>query len=391
MCCCYDPVISYLSLMTDRIQKWRLILGKPADPARKVELSGKEAELDRAVEALYDSNRKGGLGDSAPNVNRWLGDIRRYFPKPVVQIMQKDALERLGLYQMLSEPELLEELEPSVELIATLLSLKHVIPDQTKETARLVVRKLVEQLQRELENPMRQAISGALDRSAVNRRPRLREIDWHRTIRANLRHYQPDRKLLIPEVVLGYGRKERSLKHVILLVDQSASMAESLVYAGVLGAVLASLPSIQTHFLVFDTQVADLTEQVTDPVDLLFGLQLGGGTDIDRALALAQKRVERPTETVLVLISDLFEGGDAGSMLARMASLQALGVTIVSLLALDDRGAPAFDQGLATQLASMGIPAFACSPDRFPSLMGATLQGRNLSGWLSEEGIHPRG
>ncbi|MCB0678576.1 MAG: VWA domain-containing protein, partial [Saprospiraceae bacterium] len=358
--------------MTDRIQKWRLILGKPADPARKVELSGKEAELDRAVEALYDSNRKGGLGDSAPNVNRWLGDIRRYFPKPVVQIMQKDALERLGLYQMLSEPELLEELEPSVELIATLLSLKHVIPDQTKETARLVVRKLVEQLQRELENPMRQAISGALDRSAVNRRPRLREVDWHRTIRANLRHYQPDRKLLIPEVVLGYGRKERSLKHVILLVDQSASMAESLVYAGVLGAVLASLPSIQTHFLVFDTQVADLTEQVTDPVDLLFGLQLGGGTDIDRALALAQKRVERPTETVLVLISDLFEGGDAGSMLARMASLQALGVTIVSLLALDDRGAPAFDQGLATQLASMGIPAFACSPDRFPSLMGAT-------------------
>src|SRR5690606_8343236 len=171
-----------------------------------------------------------------------------------------------------------------VHLVATILTLKHAIPNQTKATARLVVQKVVTELIRRLQNPTRQAINGALNRAVRNRRPRHREIDWDRTIRANLRHYQADYKTIIPETLIGYGRKRSALRDVILCLDQSGSMATSVVYGSIFGAVLASLPALRTSLVVFDTAVVDLTANLQDPVDLLFGVQLGGGTDIQKAL-----------------------------------------------------------------------------------------------------------
>jgi len=266
----------YFYKMEERVRKWRLILGKDADKNNddQVSLSPEMKGMDDVLDALYDSERQAGLGSSSPNVNRWLGDIRKYFPSSVVQLMQKDALERLNLEQMLLEPELLEAVEPDVNLVGTLLSLMKVLPRKTKSTARAVVQKVVEDLEKRLKNPLRQAIQGAINRSVRNRRPKHNEIDWNKTIRANLKTYQTEFNSIIPEVLIGHGKKGQSLKDVILLVDQSGSMANSMVYAGVFGAVMASLRSVKTHMVVFDTSVVDLTEELDDPVDLLFATQL---------------------------------------------------------------------------------------------------------------------
>jgi Mg-chelatase subunit ChlD len=301
--------------------------------------------------------------------------------------MQEDALERLNLRQMLLEPEMLEAVEPDVHLVANLLSLSHVMPGKTKETARLVVRRVVEELERRLADPLRQAVTGSLNRATRNRRPRHHEMDWPRTIRANLKHYQPDYRTIIPETRIGYGRKRSSLRDVILCVDQSGSMATSVVYAGIFGAVLASLPAVQTRVVVFDTAVVDLTDELHDPVELLFGTQLGGGTDINRALAYCQGLVRQPQETILVLISDLYEGGNRGEMLKRMAALGAAGVQMVVLLALNDDGAPSFDHTIAASLAGLGLPAFACTPDLFPDLMAAAITRQDVAQWAAVRGL----
>lgn len=376
------------SLPDERVRRWRLVLGGDKADGTGYTLSGDDAGMDGALAALYDSDRQGGLGSSSPNVARWLGDIHTYFPHSVVQVMQKDALERLDLKQLLAEPELLEQLEPDVHLAATLLSLKNILPGKTRDTARKVVRKVVEDLERRLAEPLRQAVRGSLDRASRTQRPRHHEIDWARTIRANLRHYQPQYRTIIPQKRIGYARRKGSaLRHVILCVDQSGSMASSVVYAGIFGAVLASLRAIRTRVVVFDTAVVDLTDMLDDPVDLLFGVQLGGGTDINRALAYCQTLVERPHDTILVLISDLYEGGPKDEMVRRAKVLVDSGVTMVALLALNDQGAPSYDHAMAARLAELGVPSFACTPDLFPDLMAAAIQRQDLGAWAAMEGI----
>jgi Mg-chelatase subunit ChlD len=342
-----------MSAETERLRRWRLILGGAADSIcteSGMALNETDLAMDRVLRALYDSDRRGSLGSSQPNVARWLGDIREYFPSSVVRVMQQDALQRLNLRQMLLEPELLASVEPDVHLVANLLALKSVLPNKTKDTARMVVRKVVDDLMRKLANPVRQAVQGSLYRAARNRRPRHAEIDWRRTIQANLRHYQKEYRTIIPENRIGFGRKRSSLRDVILCVDQSGSMAASVVYASVFGAVLASLPAMSTRMIVFDTAVVDLTDQMDDPVDLLFGVQLGGGTDINRALSYCQEVTRRPEETILVLVSDLYEGGNKDELLRRAATLAAAGVQMIALLALNDNSARSYDHEIATAI-----------------------------------------
>jgi len=383
--------------MTDeaeRLRRWRLVLGADAQEGIGCNLVGDDRGMDRVLAALYGSagdcgERSAGLGASAPNVTRWLGDIRTYFPSPVVRVMQKDALERLNLQQMLLEPEMLEAVEPDVHLVATLVSLGRVIPEGTKDSARRVVRKVVEELERRLAEKTVRAVRGSLDRAARTSRPRPADIDWDRTIRANLKTYQPERRTIIPEKLLGNARRRKSasLRDIILCVDQSGSMASSVVYSGIFGAVLASIRSVNTRMVAFDTSVADLTEDLQDPVDLLFGVQLGGGTDINRALAYCQTLVARPAETVLVLITDLYEGGDRNAMLKRAADLTASGVNMVCLLALSDDGAPSHDPELAAALANLGVPAFACTPELFPDLMATAIQKQDLDLWAARNDL----
>lgn len=386
-----SPTHFTLEEVSDKIKKWRLILGQESDPERSVSLEKEQQHVDSALEALYQSERKGGLGDSSPKLHRWLGDIRKYFPTPMVQVLQRDAMERLGIQRMLLEPELLESLEPDISLVSALLGLKNAIPVQTRETARMVVQKLVRQLEEQLRTPLEQSVRGALTRSSRTRRPKGKEIDWDRTIRANLKHYQPEQKSLVLESLIGQGRKKRSVKELILLVDQSGSMISSIVYSGIIGSVLASINSLKTSFVVFDTQVADLSGLLDDPLELLFSTQLGGGTDINQALAYAQQLVTYPAETILVVISDLYEGGNVSDTLTRYRQLVHSGVRVLNILALSDEGAPDYDRKLARQLSNMGIPSFACTPEKFPGLMGALLSGREVEAWMEGEGVVPKG
>jgi Mg-chelatase subunit ChlD len=379
-----EPTLS----LKERTRRWKLALG---DEDRSG-LSERDARLSAALDALYMPARKGrgGLGASAPRVARWLGDIREFFPTPVVQVIQKDAFERLNLKSLMLEPEFLATLEADVHLVADLMSLRAAIPEKAKDTARGVVRKVVNELLARLELKTVSAIRGALQRSQRTRRPRAADIDWRRTIAANLRHYQPEQRTIVPETLVGHQRRARTranVHRIVLCVDQSGSMATSVVYASIFAAVLASIPGVDTRLVCFDTSVIDLTEQLRDPVDVLFGIQLGGGTDINGALAYCERHVEQPSRTNLVLISDLFEGGNAESMLARTAALKQSGVNVIVLLALSDDGHPAYNTEHAAKIAAMDCPVFACTPDQFPDLMAVALTGRGVAEWAAANDI----
>ncbi|MBX2854112.1 MAG: VWA domain-containing protein [Rhodobacteraceae bacterium] len=381
----------------ERERRWRLMLGTDED-----RLSTGDQQLCRALSALYDDGdegdgkrkgrgaRRGGLQRSAPSVAKWMGDIREHFPASVVQVIQRDAFERLGLKQMLMEPEFLAAVEADVNLIADLMSLRSVIPEKTKDTARAVVAKVVAQLMERLERRTAEALRGALDRSKRTNRPRFADIDWSRTIQRNLRHYQPDRQVIIPENLVGFMRKQRrlvDLDEVVLCVDQSGSMASSVIYASIFAAVMASLPVVATKLICFDTTILDLTEELADPVDVLFGVQLGGGTDINQAVAYCKGKIERPAKSHLVLITDLYEGGDAEELLGRLASLIGAGVNVIVLLALTDSGRPGYHASLAGKVAGLGAPVFACTPDLFPDLMASALRRDDLHAWAARNDI----
>lgn len=384
----------------DLLTRWRLILGGAESDGTGQPLPDSVAPLDAALDALYEFERRkkfqykttgnaeeaartGTGGGSNPAVARWLGDIRRYFPQSVVQILQKDAFAMRGLQQkLLLDQQVLEEVSPDVHLVATLLELKHLMPTATKETARLVVRKVVEALMAQLKYKTEQAIAGALHKQVRKRTQRWTDLDWNATIRKNLRHYQPTLGTIIPEVRLGFARRDKRVpKEVILCIDQSGSMGASVVYASIYSAVLATLPGIKTRLVAFDTQVVDLTEQLGDPVEVLFGLQLGGGTDINFALSYCQQLISRPTSTILIVLSDLFEGGNQVKMRERFQLLSESGVQLIGLLALSDEGTPAYHHANALFLSNLGGPVFACTPDRFPELMAAALNQQDLSNY----------
>lgn len=377
----------------ERERRWRLAVG--ADDPRSFALSAEDRRLSTALSALYGDGeqtsgdtrkRRGGLGRSAPKVAQWLGDIRSFFPQPVVQVIQKDAFERLDLKQMLVEPEFLQTVEADVNLVAALISLRNVMPSKTKDLARAVIADIVAKLIERLEQKTAEAIRGALDKGRRTNRPRPRDIDWRRTIQANLRHYQPEHKTIVPDKLVGFQRRQRrlvDLDEVVLCVDQSGSMASSVVYASIFAAVMASLPVVKTRLVCFDTAIVDLTDDLADPVEVLFGVQLGGGTDINRAVAYCAEHIERPTKSHLVLVTDLYEGGNGVEMLQRLAALVRAGVNVVVLLALTDGGRPAYDARMVGLVAQLGIPVFTCTPDIFPDLMAAALRRDDITAWAA--------
>lgn len=386
------------------LEKWRLILGGDDADGTGFTLSDDLSQVDLALTALYEFERnksfdygqekgKGGTEGSNPGIARWLGDIRKYFPVSVVNVMQNDALKHPELQKkMLFEPEILEKAEADVHLIATLMELGKLIPAKTKETARRVVQKVVDELIAKLEQKTISTLNGALDKSSRNRRPRHNEINWDATIRKNLKNYLPEYKTIIPEQRIGYGRKsKKSLKDIILCIDQSGSMGTSVVYSGIFGAVISSLPNVKTKMIVFDTQVADLTEDLKDPVDLLFGVQLGGGTDINLALQYCQELVTKPDDTILVLITDLYEGGNVTEMHRRAKELANSGVQVICLLALNDDGCPSYDQKNAMEFSKNGIPVFACTPDMFPDLMSAAIKKLDMKQWAGDHDLILKG
>ncbi|WP_127579390.1 VWA domain-containing protein [Paenibacillus koleovorans] len=400
------------TLDQEKVKRWRLILGEAAE--EKLQPLGAGATLDEesrimdeALAAIYDGtagspgspggpgsrqaggagtggvgvgSRKAGLGPSAPKLAKWLGDIRTFFPTDIVSVIQTDAIERRGLKQLLLEPELLSQVKPDIQMVATLMALKGMVPEQTKETARQLVQAVVEEITKRLSQELQRAVTGALNRRRHSPLPSISGLDWDRTIRRNLKHYDQERKLLLPEKVYFFDRARRSKEWTVILdIDQSGSMANSVIYASIIGSIFASMPALDTRVVAFDTEVVDLSEQcATDPVDMLFGIQLGGGTDINKSIAYCEPFISEPKKTLFILVSDLFEGGNRSEMLLRLEAMHQAGVKVLCLLALSDDGKPSYDENVAKKLASFGIPCFGCSPDRLPELIEGALKGQDL-------------
>lgn len=368
-------------------ERWQLMLGADEELGG---LRGSLQAMDRALGALYNTgddaeDRRGGLGASAPSVTRWLGDIRNYFPNRVVRVMQTDAIERLGVRSLLTEPEVLETLEPDVHLVATLAQLSSVIPERSKATARAVVAKVARQVEEKIADRLQQSVLGALNRASRTSRPRPGDIDWNRTIAANLKNYVPELGTVVPERLIGHGRRHRGIqKEFTICMDQSGSMSSSVVYASIMAAVMASIRSLRTTLVAYDTAVTDLTPLLSDPVDVIFGTQLGGGTDTSPAIEYCRQTITQPADSVFILISDLYDS-DPKRMLAQVGELLGSGVQVVVLLALSDDGVPAYNHDVAKQLAGMGVPAFGCTPDAFPGLLAAAIHGEDLGRWADEQ------
>ena len=364
--------------------RWRLALGpEPAGAGglwgeAEAALAGEPtlAGVDRALDFLYGEERQGGLQGSMPYVPTWLGDIRRYFPREVVAFMEKDAIERRGLKQLLLEPETLAGLEKDVGLVATILSFKSLMPDQTRQTARQVVAEIVEELRKKLENQTRQAVLGALRRDRHSPLKLARNLDVRRTVREGLRNYQPELGRIVPGRIYFYANQRRYHEwQIVILVDQSGSMGESVVYASIIAAVFASLSALDTRLVFFDTEVADVSDELSDPVEVLFGVQLGGGTDIARAVRYGATLVTRPEKTIFLLITDLYEGGDSADLLRQLAALVEGRTKVLCVLALNDGGTASFNRDLARKVAALDIPAFAATPNRLVEAVERALRG----------------
>ena len=383
----------------EQLKRWRLVLGKESQDSLAemsdggMSLSDDQMEMDEALAAIYDETegegdgdrRSAGLGGSAPRLAKWLGDIRTYFSEDVVTVIQQDAIERKGMEHLLFESEMLKNVQPNVQLVGTLMSLQGKIPERTKETARAVVRAVVERIKLSLEQPIRQAVMGALNRNEHSPIPNVSSIDWKWTIGRNLKNYNKDLGTIIPERVWFFSRAQRTNNWTVIVdMDQSGSMADSVVYGAVCGSIFASLPALDTRVVAFDTEVVDLTEKCgDDPVDMLFGVQLGGGTDINKSVAYCEQFISDPSRTLFVLLTDLYEGGNEAQLVRRMGEMVASGVRCICLLALSDTGVPYFDEGLARKLAKLGIPCFGCTPQKLPELLEGALRGDELEALAS--------
>lgn len=380
--------------MKEKMKRWRLVLGNASESQFQTGLDGglllsaEEVLMDEALAALYDQGKGAGLGQSGGyHLSKWLGDVRTFFPDDVVSVIQADAIERKGLSQLLFEPESLRNVKPSIEMVATLMTLKGKIPERTKDTARELVRAVVEEIKLLLENDVQRAVKGAINRQKRSTVPSgANYIDWKYTIQRNLKHYDLERKIIIPERFYFFNQKRKSSQwNIILDIDQSGSMADSVIYASIIGSIFASIPTLKTHVVAFDTEILDLSEKCKeDPVDMLFGIQLGGGTDINKSLAYCEQFISDPGKTIFILISDLYEGGNQAGMLRRMKEMRESGVKVIALLALSDKGVPSYDESNARRLAAMGIPCFGCTPERLPELLEDALMGKDLSGWTGK-------
>ena len=356
-----------------------MALGALEDQQGEEDLNQLEQEIDQSLSKLYQGEKEGSLTRSRNLSSKWFANIRSLFPKAVVRVVQKDAIEKFGIKKLLSQPDFLNEVEPDIGLVASILSVKDALTPDALASARILVKRLSTMLEQRLKFKILDRLAGRRDPKERTSNPRPIEIDWDLTIRHNLKHYQPDLRTIIPQVMIGRPRRHRALKRVILLVDQSASMTQSFIYAAILGSVMASIRSLKTHLVIFDTEVVDLTHHLDDPVELLMQAQLGGGTNIQRAMQYAGQLQQGDLETVVVLISDLFEGAPEDLLINKTQYLLSRGARVIVILALDDEGLPTYDRQMATRLAALQVPAFAAAPEIFPEIMSAALNGDDLA------------
>ena len=370
----------------DTLPRWRLVLGRYANEplGNGAGLGERQLRMERALDFLYsreyqergqrdEDNREGTLDPSQIAVPDWLAEVRELFPRETVETVERHALDRYGLHELVTDPEVLSKLEPSFDLLRILLTFRGQMRGRVLDEARRLIRHVVEEIRARIEPQVRNAFVGRIDRSRRGRRPSARNLDWRGTIRRNLKHWDPERRRLLVEEVRFFARQERRLPWtVILAVDQSGSMGRSVIHSAVMAGILAGLPLIDVRLVAFDTSVVDLSGFVDDPVEVLMSVQLGGGTDIGRALAYCESLIQDPARTAVVLVSDFCEGADPARLLALCRRLAEARVKLLGLAALDEEAAPAYDRAMAERLAALGMEIAALTP-------------RRLAQWLAQK------
>ncbi|MEU5940447.1 VWA domain-containing protein [Micromonospora sp. NPDC047548] len=357
--------------MTDpSLERWRLVLGEPAQDCLGA-LGAEAAARDAALDWLYGRDeelgrrdvRRGGSGPSVLTTVDWLDEITRLFPRETVERLERDAVERYEIHDVVTDPQVLARVEPSPTLLRAVLRTKHLMNPEVLRLARRIVEAVVRQLMERMAAEVRQSFSGARVRRPSRFR-QARNFDVRRTIHANLAHWRPEERRLHVRTPHFFSRTRRHLDRwqVILLVDQSGSMTGSVIHAAVTAACLWGLPGVRTHLVAFDTEVVDLTAAVDDPVELLMKVQLGGGTDIARAVAYGAQLIENPRRTILVLITDFYEGGSEAQLVRGVRQLVEQGTHVLGLAALDEEANPAYDRAMAQRLADAGAGVGAMTP-----------------------------
>ena len=359
------------------LNRWRLVLGR--DSSGHIPDSNMPVnfiQMEELLEFLYSregsaDSREGGNGASALTVAEWINKVRVLFPQQTVEILERHALERYELTELLNDKEVLEKLEPNVDLLKTILSLKHMMNGDVLETAKRIVRKVADELTKKLESQVKAALTGKRSRSNSSQTRSIRDFDFDRTVRANLKNYDTENKRIMLERVYFHGRTRSFNKwRVIICVDESGSMLGSVIHSAVMAGIFAHMPMLDTRLVIFDTSVVDLSGYADDPVDVLMSVQLGGGTDIGGALGYCESLVEAPERTILVLVSDLYEGGARNVMYSRFAGLVESGVKVIALTALDAEANPCYDRNAAQTIADMGVHVGAMTPDKLAEWVG---------------------
>lgn len=388
--------------MNDRIEnikRWRLLLGKDSEKnfedktGLSCVLSEEEMLISNALDAIYDHSNhdlenggaRAGNGYSVPKISKWLGDIRKLFDKDIVQIIQNDAIERKGMKQLLLEPEVICNMTPDISLACTLLTLKNQVPERSKQAVRDYIESIVDDINKRIQNDVQKAVSAAVNKKNHASRGIASSIDFNYTIRRNLKNYNTTLNTIIPERIYFYEHQTKANGwNVILDIDQSGSMGESVIYSSVIGCILAKMSALTTRVVAFDTNIVDLTELYDDPVDMLFGIQLGGGTDIFKSVKYCEQFIENPKKTLFFLVSDLEEYGNHAALINKIKYFKESGVTVICLLAISDSGQPYYNKNMANKFASFGVPSFACSPQHLPLLLEKALKGDSLKDFINK-------
>jgi hypothetical protein len=368
--------------------RWRLVLGRhaeeplPMDAADGEPANGEDQRLDQALDFLYDRSfadrAHQPVGDAQGQgltVHRWLHQVRELFPEEACRVLERDALHRYGLTELVTDPEVLAEAEPTPELLGAILTFKDQMPPAVLEQARRIVRQVIAKLRMELELQCLPALTGGRIDPRVPPARTYRNIDWHGTIRRNLDRWDVERQRLVPDRMRFHHRQRgRSPWTIVLAVDQSGSMVDSLIHTAILGAILAGLPAVQVHLVLWDHRVIDMSDQVQDPLEVLMATQLGGGTKLAPALRHCAGLVRDPRRTALVVLSDFVLFGDGAESLRLAAELHEAGVRGLGLLALDEIGRPQYDEAFARQLADTGWSVAALTPKKLAELLGPMLR-----------------
>ncbi len=376
--------------MLDRdlaLNRWRLVLGSMSDNSLSFSGSDREIMSFEDMEQLLDylychaqgddvrgesiSDRSGGLGESQLTAAKWITKVRELFPKQTAEVLERHALDEFKMTELLTDKKVLEQMKPDMSLLKTVLQLKHLMKGEVLETAKKIARAVAEELSEKLAQSTRQALTGRLDRNSRSPVRSARNIDIHKTIRRNLKNYDKENETLVLKDVYFSSRvKKYNKKTVIIAVDESGSMLGSVIYSAVMAQIISKLPFAEIKLVIFDTEIVDLSGMVEDPVEVMMSVQLGGGTDIGKALSYCESLIQTPSDTCVLCVTDLCEGGYPHILLNTAQNIMTSGAKLSFLTALDECANPVYDKNMGQLLADMGAFVGALTPDQLGDYIG---------------------